>query len=266
MITQKHALAVFNDTKIRKVWHQDEWWFSVIDVTEALTESVDSATYWRVLKHRMQEEGGQPVTNCNGFKLPAKDGKLRETDCANTEGIFRIIQSIPSPKAEPFKLWLAKTGYERVQEIEDPERAQTRMQELYRQKGYSEAWIEKRVRGIAVRDELTHEWKNRKVGAEQEYAILTAEISKATFGMTPKEYEEHKNLSKQNLRDHMNDLELIFTMLGEASTTKIARAKDAQFEKHRQAIERIKASPNGREKLVTLYTISNLKGYESALN
>ncbi len=167
-------------------------------------------------------------TICVQLKLIAEDGKLRETDCANTEGLFRIIQAIPSKKAEPFKLWLAKIGYERMQEIENPELAQKRMRDLYRQKGYSDSWIEKRVRGIAIRDELTEEWKNREVGAEREYAILTAEISKATFGMTPSEYKEFKGLKQENLRDHMDDLELIFTMLGEASTTRIAKDKDVQ--------------------------------------
>jgi len=162
------------------------------------------------------------------LKLIAEDGKQRETDCTNTEGAFRIIQSITSPNAEPFKLWLAKVGYERIQEIENPELAQMRMRELYKAKGYSDAWIEKRVRGIAIRDELTDEWKKRDVGAEREYAILTAEISKATFGMTPTEYKEFKGLKKENLRDHMNDLELIFNMLGERVTTEITREKDAK--------------------------------------
>ena len=170
-------------------------------------------------------------TFCVQLKLEAPDGKLRETDCANTESLFRIIQSIPSPKAEPFKLWLARVGYERVQEIEDPELAQERMKNLYRSKGYSDAWIEKRVRGIAVRDELTDEWKDRGIEKHKDFAILTAEISKATFGMTPNEYKQHKNLPKQskaNLRDHMNDMELIFTMLGEGVTTEITRSKDSK--------------------------------------
>ena len=156
------------------------------------------------------------------------DGKFYSTDCANTKNMFRIIQSIPSPKAEPFKQWLAQVGYDRVQEIENPELAQKRMKGIYKAKGYSDDWIEKRVRGIAIRDELTDEWDKREVKTEKEYAILTAEISKATFGMTPSEYKDFKGLKKENLRDHMNDLELIFTMLGEASTTKIARKKDAQ--------------------------------------
>ena len=178
------------------------------------------------------------VTNCHQLKLPASDGKYYETDCGNTEIIFRIIQTIPSPKAEPFKLWLAKVGYERVKEIEDPELAQQRMREIYRKKGYSDDWIEKRVRGIAVREKLTDEWKQRGVDEKTEFAILTAEMSKATFGMTPSEYKDFKSLDKQNLRDHMDSLELIFTMLGEASTTRIAQAKDAQgFPKNKEAAE-----------------------------
>lgn len=221
-------LAVFQSKEIRRTLHQDEWWFSVVDVCGALTESADAGAYWRKLKQRLGQEGSEVVTFCHGLKLVAPDGKLRVTDCANTEGIFRIIQSIPSPKAEPFKRWLAKVGYARVQEIEDPELATKRTRELYRAKGYSEAWIEKRMRGIAVRAELTEEWKNRGVNGEPEYAILTAEISKAAFGMTPTEYKQFKGLKRENLRDHMTDLELIFSMLGEAATTEIARKQDAQ--------------------------------------
>ena len=174
------------------------------------------------------DDASELSTFCRQLKLEAPDGKMRETDCANTEGLFHIIQSIPSPKAEPFKRGLAKVGYERVQEIEDPELASDRAREIYKAKGYSDAWIEKRMRGIQVRSELTQEWKNRNIGDTPEYAILTAEISKATFGMTPSEYKNLKSLKRENLLDHMTDLELIFTMLGEASTTEIARNKDAQ--------------------------------------
>ncbi|HLB56068.1 MAG TPA: Bro-N domain-containing protein [Coxiellaceae bacterium] len=229
-MNQETAMVMFKDKNIRRVWHNDEWFFSVVDICAALTESADANAYWRKLKQRLVAESDQVVTFCHGLKLPAPDGKLRETDCANTEGIFRIVQSIPSPNAEPFKRWLAKVGYERIQEIENPELAAKRTREIYRQKGYSDAWIEKRVRGIAVRDELTDEWKKRGVKEQKEYAILTAEISKATFGMTPTEYKEFKTLQnpQDNLRDHMTDLELIFTMLGEASTTEIARNKDSQ--------------------------------------
>jgi hypothetical protein len=226
---REHAMVVFQGKGIRRIWQGEEWWYSVVDVVGILSESQDPGNYWKVLKHRLSQEGGdETVTNCNRLKLIAEDGKLRLTDCANTETLFRLIQSIPSPKAEPFKQWLAKVGYERVQEIENPELAQKRMKELYRVKGYSDAWIEKRLRGIAVRDELTDEWDKRGIETNIEFSILTAEISKAAFGLTPSEYLAHKGLKRQNLRDHMNDLELIFTMLGEAATTEIARTKDAQ--------------------------------------
>jgi len=221
-------IAIFNGKAIRRKLVDDKWFFSVVDVVGVLTDSENPRNYWKVLKSRLIDEGSEVVTFCNQLKLIAEDGKLRETDCADTEGIFRIIQSIPSKKAEPFKRWLAKVGYERVQEIENPELAQERMKELYEKKGYSKEWIEKRLRGIAIRQELTDEWKNRGVQKEIEFAILTNEISKATFGKTVEEYKEHKKLKRENLRDHMDDLELIFTMLGEASTTRIARNKDAE--------------------------------------
>ncbi|MEK6921861.1 MAG: Bro-N domain-containing protein [Nanoarchaeota archaeon] len=227
-MNEQNALVVFQDKKIRRIWFNDEWWFSVVDITEVLTETGRARKYWSDLKIKLLEEGFEVSEKIGQLKLPAEDGKLRETDCATTKNMFRIIQSISSPKAEPFKQWLAKVGYERVQEIQDPELAQKRMKELYKQKGYSDEWIEKRVRGIAVRQELTDEWKNRSVEEGREYAILTNEISKATFGKTVDEYKEFKGLQKENVRDHMNDLELIFTMLGEASTTKIAQSKNAQ--------------------------------------
>ena len=238
-MNNENALVVFQDKKIRRIWHNNEWYFSVVDVTGALTDSEDARKYWNKLSQRLRDEGSQVVTNCHRLKLIAEDGKLRETDCANTESMFRIIQSIPSPKAEHFKLWLGKVGYERVQEIENPELAQKRMKELYKAKGYSDEWIEKRVRGIAIRDELTNEWNKRGVKINKEFAILTAEISKATFGMTPSEYSKFKGLKKENLRDHMNDLELIFTMLSEASTTEIARNKNTKgFSENREAAQK----------------------------
>ena len=203
----------------------------MVDVCAILTGSPDAGAYWRKLKQRLNAEGGQPVMFCHGLKLTASDGKQRETDCANTEGLFRIIQSIPSPKAEPFKRWLAQVGYERVKEIENPELASARARELYQAKGYPQAWIEKRLRSISVRGELTDEWKARGVAEGKEYSILTSEIARATFGMTPGEHSQPKGLDEvktgNNLRDHMTDLELIFTMLGEASTTEIARRSDA---------------------------------------
>ncbi|MEK6921610.1 MAG: BRO family protein [Nanoarchaeota archaeon] len=224
-------LIVFQDKKIRRTWFNEEWFYSVIDIIAVLTEQDNfkiARKYWNKLSQRLREEGSEVVTNCHQLKLPAADGKFYETDCANTKTIFRIIQSIPSKKAEPLKQWLAQVGYDRVQEIENPELAQKRMKELYKAKGYSDDWIEKRVRGIAVREELTDEWNKRGVNREKEYAMLTAEISKATFGMTPSEYKDFKGLKRENLRDHMDDVELIFTMLGEASTTRIAKDKDAQ--------------------------------------
>jgi len=222
-------LVVFKDKEIRRTLHDNEWYFAVVDVVAALTDSEKPRDYWYRMKKREQVASGVELsTFCRQLKLESADGKKYLTELANTEGIFRIIQAIPSPKAEPFKRWLAKVGYERVQEIEDPELATSRTKALYRAKGYSEAWIEKRVRGIAVRAELTDEWQNRGVNGEPEYAILTAEISKAAFGMTPTEYKEFKGLERENLRDHMTDLELIFSMLGEAATTEIARKQDAQ--------------------------------------
>jgi hypothetical protein len=178
-------IAVFRGKEIRKTIHKNEWWFSVVDVVGVLTDSTDAGAYWRKLKQRLKEEGSEVVTFCHGLKLPASDGKNYEPDCANTEGIFRIIQSIPSPKAEPFKRWLARVGYERVQEIEDPELGTKRTRALYKAKGYSDDWIEKRMRGIAIREELTDEWKKREVKEKREYEILTAEIAKAAFGIMP---------------------------------------------------------------------------------
>lgn len=231
-------IAVFKGKKIRRVLHQDEWYFSVIDIVEALTGSPNPRRYWSDLKKRLTENEGvsQLYAKIVRLKFQAFDGKMRETDAANTETLFRIIQSIPSPKAEPFKRWLAKVGYERIQEIEDPEIATKRTRALYKAKGYPEDWIEKRMRGIAIREQLTNEWDNRGIEQEIEYAILTSEISEATFGVKPSEHKEMKGLQKENLRDHMTDLELIFGMLGEASTTEIAINQDAQgFEENKDA-------------------------------
>jgi len=203
-------LVVFQDKNIRRIWHNKEWYFSVIDVVEVLTDSYNPRNYWSMLKKRELDAGIELSTNCVQLKLKAPDGKLRETDCANTKSLFRIIQSIPSKKAEPFKLWLAQVGYERIEEIENPELGQDRIKEYYELKGYPKEWIDKRLRGIAVRQELTDEWKNRDVKSEKEFAILTNEISKATFGKTVGEYKEFKQLQKknQNLRDHMTDLDI----------------------------------------------------------
>ena len=222
-------IAIFKGKTVRKTIYKNEWWFSIIDIIEALTGTERSRKYWNDLKKNLKKEGYFEVSEKIGqLKLPAPDGKMRETDCANTETIFRIIQSIPSPKAEPFKRWLARVGYERIQEIEDPELATKRTRALYKAKGYSNNWIEKRMRGIEVRETLTDEWQKRGAKEDKEYAILTAEIAKATFGMTPAQYKKFKGLKRENLRDHMEDLELILTMLGEATTTKITKDRDSK--------------------------------------
>jgi DNA-damage-inducible protein D len=224
-LTPTTKIAVFRNREIRKTIHNNEWWFSITDVVSALTDSADTKQYIKKMRQRDPQLNANWGTICTPLDLPAPDGKIRESNCANTEGIFRIIQSIPSPKAEPFKLWLAKVGYERVKEIEDPELATKRTRALYKAKGYSDDWIEKRMRGIAIREELTDEWKNHGVKEDKEYEILTAEISKASFGLTPSQYKKLKGLKRENLRDHMTDLELIFSMLSEASTTHITKVE-----------------------------------------
>jgi len=228
-------IAVFRDKEIRKTIHNNEWWFVIEDVVFALTDSKDPKQYIRRMKQRDPELNKGWVQIVHTLSIETFGGKQR-MNCANTEGIFRIIQSIPSTKAEPFKRWLAKVGYERVQEIEDPELSTKRTRALYKAKGYSDDWIEKRLRGISIREELTDEWKNREIKEQRDYSILTAEISKAMFDMTPSEYKKFKNLKKENLRDHMTDLELIFSMLGEASTTEITRNIDARgFDENKEA-------------------------------
>jgi DNA-damage-inducible protein D len=224
-------IKLFESKQIRSEWNEkeQEWFFVVVDVVGVLTDSSDPKDYWYRMKKREKLSGYELSTVCRQLKIEATDGKKYTTDCANKQGLLRIIQSIPSPKAEPFKQWLAQVGADRIAEIENPELAQARIRATYKAKGYSDEWIEKRIRGILVRDELTNEWKERGVKEGKEYAILTAEISKATFGIIPSEYKNLKGLTKasENLRDHMTDLELIFTMLGEASTTEIAKNKNA---------------------------------------
>jgi prophage antirepressor-like protein len=239
----QHKLVVFQSKDIRRKWHEEEWFYSVVDVCGALTNSNNPRDYWYRIKKRVSdEEKAELSTICRQLKLSASDGKKYNTDCANSEGIFRIIQSIPSPKAEPFKRWLAKVGKERLDEIENPELAQARMKEIYEQKGYPKDWIDKRLRGIAIRQNLTDEWKERGIKDDLDYAILTAEISKATFGMTPGEYKKFKNLpvkSKANLRDNMDDLELIFTMLGERMTTEISKEEEPDtFDENKNVAKR----------------------------
>lgn len=220
-------IALFKGKEIRKTLHNGEWWFVVEDVVLALIDSNDPKQYIQRLKQRDSELSTGWVQIVHTLDIPTEGGRQKMT-CANTEGIFRIIQSIPSPKAEPFKRWLAKVGYERIQEIENPELATRRTRMLYKLKGYSDDWIEKRMRGIAIREELTDEWKNRGAKDRQDYEILTAEISKATFGVTPSEYKKLKGLERENLRDHMDDFELIFNMLGERATTEIHRTEDSK--------------------------------------
>lgn len=222
----ENKLVVFKGKEIRRTLHNNEWWFVIVDVVSALTDSINPSGYIKDMRRRDKELSkgwGQIATPLS----VQTEGGPQRMNCASTEGVFRIIQSIPSSKAEPFKRWLAKVGYERVQEIEDPELASKRTKAIYRAKGYSDAWIEKRMRGIAIRAELTDEWQKRGVKGELEYAILTSEISKAAFGLTPSEYKNLKGLERENLRDHMTDLESIFSMLGEAATTEISRKKDA---------------------------------------
>jgi hypothetical protein len=225
-------IKLFEEQQVRSIWNEEEqkWYFSIIDVIAVLTNSPRSRKYWNALKTKLQQEGSELSQKLGQLKMQAEDGKMRMTDVADNEQLLRLIQSIPSPKAEPFKQWLAQVGAERIAEIENPELAQSRIRATYKAKGYSDQWIEKRIRGILVRDELTNEWKQRGVKEGKEYAILTAEISKATFGIIPSDYKKLKGLTKasENLRDHMTDLELIFTMLGEASTTEIAKNKNAK--------------------------------------
>ncbi|MBI5901587.1 MAG: Bro-N domain-containing protein [Rhodocyclales bacterium] len=247
-------VVLFQEKSIRRVWQNKEWWFAVTDVVAALTDSQDARQYIKKMRSRDPQLDANWGTTCTPLPLLAPDGKVRATNCANTEGIFRIIQSIPSPKAEPFKRWLAQVGYERVKEIEDPELASARARELYEAKSYPKDWIEKRMRAIAIRGALTDEWKARGVAEGREYSILTAEIARATFGVTPGDHKKLKGLAQAktaNLRDHMTDLELIFTMLGEAGTTEIAKRKDAQGfdDNHQAAKEGGTVAGNARKEL-----------------
>lgn len=221
-------IAIFEERTIRRAWHNEEWWFSVVDVVGVLSESNDVKQYIKKMRSRDPILDANWGTTCTPLPLLAPDGKLRATNCANTEGLFRIIQSIPSPKAEPFKRWLAQVGYERVKEVENPELAMGRMQELYEKKGYPKAWIDKRLRGIAVRQDLTDEWKERGVASRSEFAILTNEIMQGAFDLKVDEYKQVKSLARENLRDHMTDIELILTMLAEATTTELHRDRDSQ--------------------------------------
>ena len=227
-MTKDTAIKLFNDKQIRTHWddEQEKWFFSIVDVVGTLSESVAPQSYWRKLKQRLKEEGNETVTNCHALKMTAADGKMRLTDVADTEQLFRLIQSVPSPKAEPFKIWLARVGSERVDEIEDPEIGIERLMETYLRKGYSKDWINQRLKSIEVRKELTDEWEKRGVQKGQEFAILTDEITKAWSGYSTKQYKNLKDLKKENLRDHMTNLELVLNMLAEATTSEISKEKN----------------------------------------
>jgi hypothetical protein len=233
----KKQLAIFEGQKIRRIWDDEKelWYFSVVDIVGALNASEDPRNYWKVLKNRLINEGSQVVTNCNQLKLMAEDGKMRLTDVADTETIFRIIQSIPSPKAEPFKLWLARVGYERIEETEDPEKAIQRALSTYLKKGYSKNWVDLRLKSIEIRKDLTNEWDERGVKTNQEFAILTDDISFAWAGLKTKDYKKHKDLKKENLRDNMTNLELVLNMLAETATTEISKKREPKtFPENRQ--------------------------------
>ena len=236
------ALVVFQSKKIRRSWFKDEWHYSLVDIAQALTDSANPTDYLKKLRKRDEELGSYLGTNCPHVEMLTETGKNRQVLAGNTKDVFRLIQSIPSKNAEPFKRWLAEVGKERIDEIENPELAQERMKGIYSAKGYPQDWIDKRLRGIAIRQNLTDEWKERGIQEQKDFAILTAEISKATFGMTPTEYKKFKNLPKQskaNLRDHMNDLELIFTMLGERMTTELSQEeKPETFDKSKDVAKR----------------------------
>lgn len=226
-MTKETAIKLFEQKQVRSVWNeeQEKWYFSIIDVIEVLTESPNPQVYWRVLKKRLKEEGNETVTNCNGLKMEAPDGKMRLTDVADTEQLFRLIQSVPSKKAEQFKLWLAHVGKERLDEIEDPEIGIDRLMETYLKKGYTKEWVNQRLKSIEVRKDLTDEWEQCGVKKGQEFAILTDEITKAWSGLSVKEYKQHKDLKKENLRDNMTNLEFVLNMLAEATTTEISKEK-----------------------------------------
>lgn len=237
----ENKIKIFENKQVRTAWNADEeeWYFAVVDIIEVLTDSPNPQTYWRVLKKRLKDEGNETVTSCNALKMLAKDGKNRLTDCLNTKGVLRLVQSIPSPKAEPFKMWLAQVGSERLDEIADPEKAILRGADFYRAKGYTEGWINQRLQTIEMRKKLTDEWKERGVQEGREYAILTDEMTKAWSGLTVKEYKELKGLKKENLRDNMTDIELVLNMLAEVTTTTLSKKEQPEtFAENRSVAQR----------------------------
>lgn len=257
-MTEENKVVIFENKAIRKIWYNDEWYFSIVDIIEVLTDSPIPRNYWSLLKKREP----QLHTICMQLKMPAQDGKMRITDCANTEGVFRVIMSVPSPKAEPFKLWLAEQGKRTLDEINDPELLTERQVEIYRLKGYDEDWIAKRLQSIKTRKELTDEWQKRGVSDNKEYSVLTATIAKGTFGITPSEHSQLKGLEKDNLRDHMTPMELILTALSEEATRQIAIRDNAQgfYENHESAVLGSKIGGDARqnfEKTTGLTVVSN---------
>ncbi len=277
-MTKETAIKIFQEKQVRSIWSEEDekWYFSIIDIISILTEQPShqgARNYWKVLKSRLNKEGNETVTNCNRLKLLAEDGKMRLTDVADTEQLFRLIQSIPSPKAEPFKLWLAKVARERIDEIEDPELGIDRLMETYLKKGYSKEWINQRLKSIEVRKELTDEWEKRGVKKGQEFAILTDEITKAWSGYNTKEYKNLKNLKKENLRDHMSNLELVLNMLAEATTTEISKEKKPKNFKENKKIAKQGGTIAGNtrkqieektgKKVVTSKNARQLKGNQS---
>lgn len=237
----ENKIKVFESRQIRTHWNaeEEEWYFSVVDIVAVLTDSKDPNAYWRKLKQRLRAEGNETVTNCHGLKMRADDGKMRLTDCLDTKGVLRLVQSVPSPKAEPFKMWLAQVGSERLDEIADPEKAILRGAEFYRAKGYTEGWINQRLQTIEMRKELTDEWKARGIDSSRDYAILTNEMTRAWSGMTVQEYKEYKGLRKENLRDNMTNIELVLNMLAEVTTTAISRREQPEnFDQNRDVARR----------------------------
>ena len=274
-MNQSTAIKLFQDRNVRVVWddEQEKYYFSVVDVVAVLTDSVDPQAYWRKLKQRLKEEGNQTVTNCHALKMMAADGKMRNTDVADTEELLRIIQSVPSPKAEPFKLWLAKVGRERLDELADPEITINRALQTYLDKGYSENWVNQRLKTIEVRKELTNEWERVGIKTGLEFAILTDEITKAWADMTTKEYKKLKDLKKENLRDNMTNVELVLNMLAEVSTTEISKERNPETFEESKTIARQggEVAKNARQniekqlghKVVTSKNAKNLKQIEN---